>query len=412
MRTLITLTLFCTLVLPALTMAGNISATSKYAWSETSGWSNLAPSGGVTVCDDHLEGFAWGENIGWIRLGSHSGCGYFTYANSGNSDYGVNLTGSALSGYGWSETAGWVNFNPAGGGVTINPVTRLFGGYAWSENLGWLNFNGIAVNADAYGVLLTPNPQVNSILIDPDDAQKLRATVEGSGIRLSSDKGATWTTATTQPGDWRMKASVIKPGTPATMYSASHGNGVFTSIDGGVTWASCTNSGLNPSVYSLVIDSSGTIHAGTKGGVFSSADCTSWSPKNGTLPNSGGVFSQIVLAITPTALYAGISGSGIYKTADSGATWTAATSQPGNNAIRALVAKNANLYAATYGGGVYKSGNSGVDWNVPCGSQPANKILVSLVIDGNGTLYAGSEAGVFVSADGCGSWTVMNNGLP
>ena len=43
---------------------GNIDTTDKYAWSTDAGWINLRPAdGGVTVYDDHLEGYVWAENI-------------------------------------------------------------------------------------------------------------------------------------------------------------------------------------------------------------------------------------------------------------------------------------------------------------------------------------------------------------
>jgi len=419
MRTLTILALLCTLTLPVLATAGNISPTVKYAWSETGGWNNFAPpSGGVSVYADHLEGFAWNENIGWIKLGSHTGGGYYTYANSSASDYGVNLIGSNLSGSGWSETAGWISFNPAGGGVTINPASGVFDGWAWSENLGWLHFKGSAVNADTYNVLLAPDPRVNAILLSATDPLKQYAAVEGSGIHLTANNGASWTAAATQPSDWRIKAAVAHPSLPATLYSATHGSGVFKSIDSGDHWAACANNGLNPGVYSLVIDNSGTIYAGTKGGVFSSGDCAAWSAKNTNLPNSGGLYSQIVLTIdpaTPATLYAGVDGSGVYKSIDSGATWTAAITQPGNSAIRALAVKpgdSTTLYAATYGNGVFKSVNSGDSW-AACGvTGLTEQKLLSLISDGTGKLYVGSEAGSFVSSDGCTIWTAMSSGLP
>jgi len=48
---------------------GNINAVDKWAWGTNVGWINFAPThGGVTVYDDHLEGYAWGENIGWIHF--------------------------------------------------------------------------------------------------------------------------------------------------------------------------------------------------------------------------------------------------------------------------------------------------------------------------------------------------------
>lgn len=123
----------------------------SWVWATNAGWVNLNPThGGVLVFDDHLEGFAWGESIGWIRLGTHTGGGSHTYANTDADNYGVNRTGSALSGYGWSTNAGWINFEPAHGGVSVDPATGVFSGYAWGESIGWIKFSGTAQNGDRY----------------------------------------------------------------------------------------------------------------------------------------------------------------------------------------------------------------------------------------------------------------------
>jgi hypothetical protein len=124
--------------------------------------------------------------------------------------------------------------------------------------------------------------------------------------------------------------------------------------------------------------------------------------------------SIVVDPVTPTTLYAGLDGAGVYKSIDSGANWTAADTQPGNLNVRALVIPPGNggkLFAATYGGGVFKSTDSGASW-AACAVQPTELNLLSLVGDAGGTLYAGSEVGVFASVDGCVSWTALNNGLP
>ena len=123
--------------------ASNIDNTDKYAWNENSGWLNFNdPNGGVTVYNDHLEGYVWVENVGLIRLGTHTSGGTHTYANSSDTDYGVNNDGSGnLSGYAWSENAGWINFNPNDSQVTINANYGDFDGYAWAENVGWIHFN-------------------------------------------------------------------------------------------------------------------------------------------------------------------------------------------------------------------------------------------------------------------------------
>jgi hypothetical protein len=114
-------------------------------------------------------------------------------------------------------------------------------------------------------------------------------------------------------------------------------------------------------------------------------------------------------------LYAGIDNAGVYYSTDGGAIWLAAAIQPTNNRIKALLLKPgaaSKQFAATYGGGVFASSDSGVSWTA-CVGNPANLNVVSLGIDANGKLYAGTEAGVFTSADGCATaWTALNTGLP
>ena len=106
----------------------------------------------MTVYSDNLEGYAWGENTGWIRLGTYTGGGSHTYANTTKDNYGVNRDGSGnLSGYAWSTNVGWINFSPTHGGVTIDPATGSFDGYAWGENVGWIHFKG--TGAVAYNVV-------------------------------------------------------------------------------------------------------------------------------------------------------------------------------------------------------------------------------------------------------------------
>lgn len=114
-------------------------------------------------------------------------------------------------------------------------------------------------------------------------------------------------------------------------------------------------------------------------------------------------------------LYTGVDNAGVYFSSDGGTSWTAATTQPANNRVKALVltpGDSTKQYAATYGGGVYKSSNSGVDWSACATTGLTNLNLLSLTIDSSGKLYAGSEAGVFVSNDNCATWTAINSGLP
>ena len=93
---------------------------------------------------------------------------------------------------------------------------------------------------------------------------------------------ATWQLTGPFGGD--IKAFVVDPTIPQTLYSGTLGGGVFKSVDSGDTW-SAVNSGLtNTTIYSLAIDPTNAqiIYAGTSGsGVFKSINGgTTWSAFN------------------------------------------------------------------------------------------------------------------------------------
>ena len=416
----ITLCLALSVMLPATALAtGNINATDKYAWAETSGWFNFAPTGaGVTVYADHLEGYAWSESVGWIKLGSHTGGGTLTYGNtSGAADWGVNRSGTSLSGYAWSETAGWINFKPTatGAGVNLNEQSGAMDGWAWGENIGWLHIRNVT---PAYGVQFLPTFGVSAIVFD---GAKGYAAQDGAGIWRSTDSGATWIAATGQPANQRVKCLVIHPVTKSTLYAATYGGGVYASVNSGVDWTACTNGGLSGAslnAVSLAIDPTGILFAGTEAGIFTSADCAAWTAVNGGLTVDAATppVSIVIDPTTPAMLYAGLDGAGVWKSVNSGGSWTAANGTAPNDLsnlrIKALArASSGVIYSGTYGGGVFKTTDGGSNWSVCNTATMTNQNVVSLTIDASGRLYAGTEGGVFASSDGCATWKAMNAGL-
>jgi hypothetical protein len=128
--------------------------------------------------------------------------------------------------------------------------------------------------------------------------------------------------------------------------------------------------------------------------------------------------SAIVIdPVTPTTLYAGLDGGGVYASTDSSANWSAINGGLTNLNVRALAMPNSStLFAATYDGGVFKGSLSGspAAWSwAACGSAlDATVRLRSLIVDSTGNLYAGSETGVFKNTTACGAWTAQNTGMP
>lgn len=146
---------FCALLGAAAANAqGTTNPATDYAWSETVGWINFAPThgGGVTITEDgnnsYLSGYAWAENVGWIKMGDGTGP-YPLPASQTATDWGVNMDADGnMSGYAWSETMGWLNFNATHGQVAMATGSGEFDGYSWGENLGWVSFRDTV-----YGVL-------------------------------------------------------------------------------------------------------------------------------------------------------------------------------------------------------------------------------------------------------------------
>jgi len=190
----------------------------------------------------------------------------------------------------------------------------------------------------------------------------------------------------------------------APLDSGNYTNGNSVTVlanSGGLTRTGYTFAGWNTAA-----NGSGTTYQGGDSFTMGESDVTLYA-----------IWQQIkVTAIVPdpATLYAAIDGEGIHKSTDSGASWTKLAVQPGNLRVKALLfypTTPGSLYTVTYGSGIWKSSDSGANW-ISCSGQSANLNVLSLQIDGTGKLYAGTEGGVFVSADGCGSWTAMNGGLP
>lgn len=261
--------------------------------------------------------------------------------------------------------------------------------------------------------------KVTGIVVDAAAPLKLYAGIDGEGVHRSTDGGATWLPATV-PADMRIMALVINPLNHATLFAASYGAGVYTSSDSGDNWAPCANTGLSGgalNAVSLAIDSSAKLYIGTEAGIFTSTDCSSWSAVNSglTVDAAKPTVAIVIDPTNPANLFAGLDGVGVFRSTTGGASWSQATTQPTSNRVKALVLKPGDatkLYTATYGGGVFKSTDSGATWSVCANTNLTNLNLVSLTVDASGRLFAGTEAGVFVSTDGCASWTALNGGLP
>jgi photosystem II stability/assembly factor-like uncharacterized protein len=227
----------------------------------------------------------------------------------------------------------------------------------------------------------------------------------------------------------------MDPVDPNTLYlgETEDEDGLYAllkSTDGGASWNSIWNNGgpspLQSDLNALAIDpvhpttlyagvgDAGYVTPGSTGtGVFKSTD-------SGATWNITGLkdTAVTVLAIDPSdtnTLYAATQGiytdpkgfRGLFKTTDSGATWLASSN--GLNALGGIgatvtavaIAPNSTVYVGTSGGGVYKSVDGGANWS-QFNDGLTNRDIRALAVSPGApnTLYAATAGGVFSVNDG------------
>jgi hypothetical protein len=113
-------------------------------------------------------------------------------------------------------------------------------------------------------------------------------------------------------------------------------------------------------------------------------------------PEGGTVNVLLTDPAHSSVLYAGTRGTGVFKSTNSGATWSASNTNISNLTIDSLAidpSDAAIMYAGTEGQGVYKSTDSGATWSAINTNIKANSIVLALAVNpGNHDLiYAATQ---------------------
>ncbi|MCB9917389.1 MAG: hypothetical protein H6832_03205 [Planctomycetes bacterium] len=229
----------------------------------------------------------------------------------------------------------------------------------------------------------------------------------------------------------RVRAILIHPTTPTTMWLGSVGGGVWKTTNGGSSWFALDGIAPYMAITSLVMDpkNSNRIFAGTGEGVFFD---TLQGSSNLAAPMGAGVFvttdggtnwSRLAstvgtdwesvgrLAIDPNnsnVLLAGTN-SGIQRSTDGGATWTKVASDTTLD-IDWHPTDSMQVVAGTRDGYALYSTNGGVTWSQAGGVPKSLRIEVAYARSSPTTVYAtASDASetisIFRSSDGGKTYT-------
>jgi photosystem II stability/assembly factor-like uncharacterized protein len=248
-----------------------------------------------------------------------------------------------------------------------------------------------------------------NVLCLADSGQYLFAGTDNNGIYRSSDDGMSWITVNTGLTNYGVQALVASENN----YFAGTSSGVFISTNNGATWAT-TGELLN--VHVIVVSGSkvfaGHGHCG-RGGCWGGIRLTtnngfSWTELDTEEFLYMGVWD---ISLYPTGkgetnIFAGTWGGGVFRSADSGRSWTASSSGLPNGYVSALAVSGTRLFAST-DSGVYVSTNTGANWT------PANTPFLSFstIFQTDSYLLAGTDNGVSLSTNNGVDWIFVNSGL-
>jgi photosystem II stability/assembly factor-like uncharacterized protein len=215
---------------------------------------------------------------------------------------------------------------------------------------------------------------INAIAVDPSNPTTVLVGL-GSGIRISTDSGATW--GPQRGPQAEITALTFQQQTPGYAVAAVAGGGVYRTTDGGTTWSGPLPGSPPETIWRLAYASgSSWLYGTSRRAVYRSSDNgMTWDNITGDLPVGQMPCSEIYAfgadSQLPNNLYVGCFpaiGGGVFRS-QGGLTWVPqalGTSSAFNDIVSLAVSPHDSkvVLAGTYAtGSVFRSLDSGATWS-------------------------------------------------
>jgi hypothetical protein len=323
-------------------------------------------------------------------------------------------TPADLTGVGMlADLSGTADATFIGPWTLVPAITSAPTSLAISPNTGATPFNlfvgsaaGIFASSDGASFALAGPTNVVAVGAFPMAAVSWVSLGDGT-VQSTSNSGASWGPIGATPPiaivSWVSISGVGPFGGGSSGGSGLVANGKM----GGASWTSSATFGtgsVRGLAYAGMQASKAVLLAalhGSGGGIFRSTD--SGATFSATTCPLGDALSVATAPSSMSTVIAGANGgaTGIYLSADSGSTWSAGGAGLANTAIESLAVDptNASIVYAGTGAGVYRSADGGATFQL---SGLSTLSVVSLAVE-NGTpstVFAATAAGLFVTTTG------------
>jgi PKD repeat protein len=320
------------------------------------------------------------------------------------------------------------HWNPGIGRINViarepgNPQTIYIGspsGGLWKTTDEGANWLTLTDNQPVLGVSAIEIDYTNTDIIYIGTGDKDAADNYSVGVLKSTDGGTTWNTTGL---DWTINQNrtiaklIMNPDDPSILFAATT-NGLYKTIDAGVNWVKVLSGDIDDLEYKP--GDPNTIYASTRK-FFKSVDGGDNFTETTGVPNT----SRVQIAVTeanPNYVYFFSSSSGIYRSEDSGDSFTFRSSQPtpGNQSWYDLAMAVSHEDADEVHLGefnTWRSTNGALTWTLTTDWTWGNPIgythcdIHEIVFYG-GTIYVGSDGLISKSTDGGDTWLNLTEGV-
>jgi photosystem II stability/assembly factor-like uncharacterized protein len=213
----------------------------------------------------------------------------------------------------------------------------------------WVSIGPSRINDGGLGAI----GRIHSIAVDPTTPTTLYAGGPTCGIWMTANGGSSWAPVGDSLPTLALAALAIDPVAPKRVYAVLAGAGIYRSDDAAATWTQISGDIGTPAGFGvLLIDGTApsVLYLNGSIGLYRSTD----SGANWTRVKTGTVNDLAMDPSNPATLYAGVQGSGVYKTTTGGAAgdsaWTKMPGLPTSGFTRVTVALSASTPTTLYAG--------------------------------------------------------------
>ena len=212
--------------------------------------------------------------------------------------------------------------------------------------------------------------RVAGLAVDPTDSNTIYSAAAGGGVWKTTDGGSNWTPLTDNQVTLAMGSIAVAPTNHLRIYAGTgeannsadsdHGEGILVSSDGGATWTLETAGGAfaGTAIGQIAVDpTNADVAYAALGGYY---------PQNGIFASQNGIWKTTDGGATWTNLTTGVD-------ADSSATiWSAVVVDPNTPSI--IYAAIGDLFDTHGDTGIYRSTDSGTTWTLLSNGPHANLV--------------------------------------